>query len=430
MPLTTKKRSRVIYHGDGISIGKASNGSTIFGYPQRASFKQSGTQITESEGHPFRHAWRGRDDGGEFFTRAQTINGMNPAKDTSAHIYGLTAPPTGSGSVYSYSGPVFPVNPATINQLLSQVPFTGSSRASLNALGTTAIARCKPGEPVANLSIALAELLREGAPNLIGHTLWERRAKDLGPAPKKGSSEYLNWTFGWQPLIADVKSVADALVNQDRYMRQYERDDGRIVRRGYDFPVERSETIFDLGSIRPPYGTHAGCLTNLMFKDGIVSQGTLYRTETSVKHRWFRGAFTYHLPAGYYSRDRMIRAATRAKVLLGIELTPEVIWNLTPWSWAADWFANTGDLLSNVSDFASDGLVMHYGYMMETSKLTHTYSLFNHGLRGVESPLTLDLETTQKQRVKASPFGFGLTWDDFSPRQLAILAALGINRVL
>jgi hypothetical protein len=430
MPLTTKRRSRIIYRGYGISDGKAANGSTIFGMPQRRLFSQSGTQITESEGHPFRHKWRGRDDGGEFFTRAQLINGLNPAKGVEAHIYGLKALPTGSGSVFTYDGPVFPVDPATINQLLSQVPFSGSSRNALNALGTTAIARCKPGEPVANLSVALAELLREGMPGLIGHTLWEKRAKDLGPAPKKGSSEYLNWTFGWQPLISDIKSVSDALVNQDRYMRQYERDDGRIVRRGYEFPVERGETITNMGSNRAPYGTHAGALTNLMFANGIVSQGTLYQTVTTVKRRWFRGAFTYHLPAGYYSRDRMIRAATRASVLLGIELTPEVIWNLTPWSWAADWFANTGDLLSNVSDFANDGLVMHYGYMMETSRVTHTYSLYNHGLRGVESPLTLELETLQKQRVKASPFGFGLTWEDFSPRQLAILAALGINRVL
>ena len=124
----------------------------------------------------------------------------------------------------------------------------------------------------------------------------------------------------------------------------------------------------------------------------------------------------------------MIRAATRASVLLGIELTPEVLWNLTPWSWAADWFANMGDVLSNVSDFANDGLVMHYGYMMETSHVTHTYDLHGHGLNGVESPLTLTFENIQKQRIKASPFGFGLTWESFTPRQLAILAALGISR--
>jgi hypothetical protein len=31
--------------------------------------------------------------------------------------------------------------------------------------------------------------------------------------------------------------------------------------------------------------------------------------------------------------------------------------------------------------------------------------------------------------VKASPFGFGLTWKDFDPFQLSILGALGLNRL-
>jgi len=33
-----------------------------------------------------------------------------------------------------------------------------------------------------------------------------------------------------------------------------------------------------------------------------------------------------------------------------------------------------------------------------------------------------------KERVTASPFGFGLTWDGFTPYQMAILAALGVTR--
>jgi hypothetical protein len=37
--------------------------------------------------------------------------------------------------------------------------------------------------------------------------------------------------------------------------------------------------------------------------------------------------------------------------------------------------------------------------------------------------------TTVKQRLPATPFGFGLTFDGLSTKQKAILTALGITRV-
>jgi hypothetical protein len=265
---------------------------------------------------------------------------------------------------------------------------------------------------------------------MVGSSFWQDRAKKLGPPPKRGSDEYLNWVFGWQPLISDIKKSVFALRNQDKLLAQYERDSGRLVRRRYDFPLERSETVDFVTSPRGPWGTHLGWDASVMYNNGNPTQGTLSQSTIVEKERWFSGAFTYYLPAGYYSRSALIRAASKAKVLLGIELTPEVLWNLTPWSWAADWVANTGDVLSNVSDFAGDGLVMHYGYMMETSTVHRKWTLSNHGLRGAPEPLTLTFSSVKKQRIKASPFGFGLTWESFTPRQIGILTALGISKSL
>jgi hypothetical protein len=125
----------------------------------------------------------------------------------------------------------------------------------------------------------------------------------------------------------------------------------------------------------------------------------------------------------------MIRDALRAKKLLGIIPTPSTLWNLAPWSWATDWFLNTGDVISNLTDWATDGLVMRYGYMMEHTIVRDTYTLTKPGLSspGVRvQPLTLVTET--KMRRKANPFGFGLTWSGLSPRQTAIAVALGLTR--
>jgi hypothetical protein len=42
------------------------------------------------------------------------------------------------------------------------------------------------------------------------------------------------------------------------------------------------------------------------------------------------------------------------------------------------------------------------------------------------APVTV--RTTVKKRIKANPFGFGLSWDGLSTIQKTIVAALGISR--
>lgn len=100
-----------------------------------------------------------------------------------------------------------------------------------------------------------------------------------------------------------------------------------------------------------------------------------------------------------------------------------------PWSWAADWVSNTGDVLHNLSAMSTDGLVMAYGYMMEETSETWTY--VNNGaitVSGRVLNLTQNFRTTTKVRRSATPFGFGLDWAKFTPRQMAILGALSITR--
>jgi hypothetical protein len=171
-------------------------------------------------------------------------------------------------------------------------------------------------------------------------------------------------------------------------------------------------------------------MTNLL--DTSKPQPVLYKTTRSFRHTWFSGAFTYHLPIGYKSRVGLVSAAAKAGPLLGIELTPETVWNASPWTWAVDWFSNAGDVISNLSDWAVDGLVLKWGYIMEHTLQSVTYTLVGgcrykpYGLT-FASPVTAWKET--KRREKATPFGFEISWLGMSPRQLAISAALGITRV-
>jgi hypothetical protein len=126
----------------------------------------------------------------------------------------------------------------------------------------------------------------------------------------------------------------------------------------------------------------------------------------------------------------LARDVILARKLLGISLTPDVLWNLAPWSWATDWFGNTGDVISNWTAWAIDNQVLLYGYMME--HIVHTYTYTFVGKTGFYQsdarPVSVTLRSESKIRIQASPYGFGLSFDDLSLRQKAIVAALGLTR--
>lgn len=375
-----------------------------------------GQQKTVDENHGLRAARIGGqfkgDIGGEFDSvRSGVICSSNSKqiKAEGAH--------SSNWLEVEYNGPLTAVNPATIG-LPPPVPTQDMSTA-----GTVAIARCKPTNSVADASVFLGELLREGLPKAIGIPLWKDRTR----LARGAGSEYLNSEFGWKPIVSEVQQFARAAAEADRILKQYERDAGRIVRRDYEFPIERTRT---LEFLQASDGVEQGSCPASVVIDSSRPMPNLFREATTYRRTWFSGAFTYHLPSDYYSRNELVRMAKRAGPLIGLDLTPEVLWNLTPWTWAIDWFSNAGDVVSNLSDWATDGLVMKYGYLMEHTISTHTYLLksatrYKPGYPSA-TPVTAFYE--RKRRVRASPFGFGVTFEMMTPRQLAIMVALGLTK--
>jgi hypothetical protein len=127
------------------------------------------------------------------------------------------------------------------------------------------------------------------------------------------------------------------------------------------------------------------------------------------------------------------RIATQARLLYGLELTPEVVWNLAPWSWLVDWVTNVGSVLHNVSAFQSDGLVMPYAYVMDqsfhkTERVIGPFHVFPDITQKGVQYRSIVTKVERKTRIKASPFGISLIESQFTNRQWAILAALGITR--
>lgn len=323
-----------------------------------------------------------------------------------------------AGSIYvEYDGPLYAkaINVGSASTLWPSL--SAMDRGAIHAKGTTAISRVLPTNPAAGLGTMLGEL-REGIPRAVGSTLLVSGPKGLG---KRGSQEYLNIEFGWKPLIRDVVQSAQAVRDSEKILSQFERDSGRHVRRRYHFPKEVTTTVTTTAT------QVASPTLNAYFYNGAAS-GTLERTRYETTETWFSGCFTYYLTAGDTARTRLKKAEQQASKLLGLRVTPHLLYQLTPWSWLIDWNSNLGDVVKNISAFSNDGLVMRWGYVMCTKTITDTYRLPSVQLRNGARAIEQTFSTTQKVRYKATPYGFGLDTGTFTGRQWAILAALGIAR--
>jgi hypothetical protein len=394
----------------------------------------AGTQETASESHPLwrkvtqgiplnlEEASRGGDIlaniGGDFTMKRTYV--ASPV--FTGHVHWVSPWNTQNPAWrWVYDGPVL----IPYWQSFTFPPSASSSESELQALGAKAVANCAPTNSIADLGVTLAEVIREGAPKLLGSLFWRSRTKDLKELPSSAGSEYLNAEFGWKPLVSDVTDLAKGVVNLDRVLEQLIRDSGRQVRRSYFFPTVYSESST---VIRENISAELDPGHSSFYGWGLTNKGRVVRYRQTTIRRWFKGAFTYHLPPEW--REGLMGSVAAARDLLGLNLTPEVLWNLAPWSWAVDWFAGIGDVLHNADAMASDGLVIRYGYVMEHSLVRDTFIF--EGETGFEPqftgfPAPLSLVTEVKLRRKATPFGFGLS-SGLTNRQAAIIAALGASR--
>lgn len=273
----------------------------------------------------------------------------------------------------------------------------------VRADGTKAISIATPNNPSFSLANTVGELRADGLPAIIGSGLLKERTKFL----KGSGSEYLNVEFGWKPMMNDLRDFARTVKHSNEIIAGYREGSNRKIRRRHQFKPE-TETRSYSGNgyhspIDPGYGTSGSVV------------------ESRETRSWFSGAFRYHVPTGTDVVSNLVRYESYANKILGIRLTPSTVWELAPWSWAADWFANTGDVLKNISNLGTDGMVMQYGYQMTHVKNSKTVSTIS----GEVYTRTQE----QKRRIPASPYGFALTFDGLSNRQKAVVAALGLTKV-
>jgi len=302
--------------------------------------------------------------------------------------------------------------------------------------GTQMIKQAIPTSPSVSLTRFVGELKKDGLPVLpLLSMQGTRKSSDRNPNQildkanlQTVGGEYLNLVFGWQPVVSDLMGLMETVMSASTILEQYRRDSGKIVRRRISWPVQVSSSNQTLETSTGE-SLFFGYANHSEIANPGLGRRQVEETMRTTQRIWFSGAFTYYLDLGDGILSRLKRYEQYANKLLGTRLTASTAYDLTPFSWLVDWFGEIGDILSNAESLSSDGLVIRHGYLMRhTRSDRYLCTVPPPGTPWSGRPFYTNYRSERKERVRASPFGFGLNQSGFTGQQWAILAALGMSR--
>lgn len=342
-----------------------------------------------------------------------------------------------------YYNPLFPgdlVDVINVKQALT----TDYLVPAISSLGDSAWDKTKPRIEHAGLGVALAEL--RDVPNMLRTSSklfdasWKlvfRTSGDLSKryrfeqyrkfmAPKKAADNFLNHNFGWVPFVSDVTAFFKTVIDSDDIIKRISDGNGKWQRRRATLVNDYRETMIASGEgfMVTPYGS----LQNGLI-DGTASYEVWEQKQTLATTV---GSFTYYRPEFDVTREdnmSLIRQLHRQLTIHGARISPANIYKATPWTWLVDWVTNAGHWVNLVNDMALDGMVARYLYLHHFSLRRVVLKQYLPFKTGGAKTLEFTRLVEVKQRKGAeTPYGFGLSWDNLSPKQIAILAALGVTR--
>jgi hypothetical protein len=241
---------------------------------------------------------------------------------------------------------------------------------------------------------------------------------------KDFGNNYLNAQFGWVPFLNDIRKFYETVMRIDKRIRYIRKNNNKWISRHGTIKQDVDNVVYEeVCNILPQLPTY------FYYNVSTLPKATVRKTVS--EHRWFEARWKFYIRDLSTDKAEDVISSRLRRHLWGLSITPALLWELTPWSWLADWFGNIGDVLENTSNSCYDNLVAKYAYCMAQRKTTYYYKntwpyRVSSGPASVTAEALLSCES--KERAGASPFGFELDWPEFNGYQLAILAALGISR--
>lgn len=298
------------------------------------------------------------------------------------------------------------------------------------SFGSQAIRKFRPAKPGGNAGQWLAELR-----DFPGMLKWKIKAfKDLG-------GSYLNYEFGWRPFLKDILDFIkfqDKIEKRIAHIRKY---NGKWHKRAGTLKDETTTTSSDLGNILTP------SLTYYFWRSpGTTPSGR--RTVVTTDKIWFEGSMKFYIDDLHVDSCRTVWSSKLRRKLLGLDISPSLLWELLPYTWLQNWALNYGDLIYNLSETAYDNLAFKYAYVMRHRSYTvidycggtlcdgpiqcanGRYQGYGPLQAGPSVHAMAKYRAECKERANASMWGIGNVGDGgLSPRQLAILFALGLSKI-
>jgi len=246
--------------------------------------------------------------------------------------------------------------------------------------------------------------------------------------PKRVADDFLNHQFGWVPFIGDLRKFSQTFDDFHAIKAKLISNNDKWIRRRVVLDDSWTEREVSRGTgmgVEP-----LGYLVQALFVPGSSPTWSLVERKhnyvTAVgSYKYYRPEFDRTLP----DFDSAWNTVNRYLTIYGVRVTPSTIYRATPWTWLADWMTDFGTNIDAFTDIAVDAVAARYLYV---SSHTETEQILTQTLpfRSGTISASWSLKWTEKVRNGANtPYGFGLSWNLLSPRQLAILASLGITRM-
>jgi hypothetical protein len=241
---------------------------------------------------------------------------------------------------------------------------------------------------------------------------------------RAAADDYLTYIFGVRPTVQDLDKLAESLTRSRQIAETVSRTGMKKVRRRRELPIQTRAA----SSVSNPTWT-------LMYPTGntIGIYGTRTRTVEATQHQWFSASFRMSVSDTDNWLGQCSDLFHTIDRITGIGLDVKVAWDLIPFSFMADWFANTGDYLENRATIADYNIACEYGYYMCHTRLQHTLIAsgrfgpygYPAGGSSVSTSWTSLVET--KMRRPCNAFGFNTPDTMLNSYQWGALTALGLS---
>lgn len=375
---------------------------------------------------------------------------------------GITHKPA-SGSVWIgnlTTGKYWPISGFTMrspltSELPSLTPYAAPSTSALRTTGQGLYLNALPNKDQADLAVAIGEVILAPVqaaklPGLAVLKAAERHGRSVRRLDNRqaiirklngerhhrlrnlsrdsataAADDYLAYIFGVRPTIGSLDRLGESLSKSRRLAETVSRDGSKRIRRRRALPQKKrieSSVENNVWFLHKSTGNNFGILgTRQSFKESTQDTwySASYRMPVSDVDDWLEKCSDL-----FHTYDR----------LTGLGVDVEVIWDLIPFSFMVDWFANTGDFLKNRQVVSDYNIVCEYGYVMCHTRTTETVMGSGSFLQypgGVNpsSKVSLSWEslTEVKQRQRCDSFGFQTDFAKLNSFQWGALTALGLS---